>query len=59
VTPKKYIVRQPGRDDVEFDLTRDAVEHLINNPGYAQLYYDDELVMTKGFEPTDDKAAAA
>lgn len=47
-SPKKYIVRQMGREDHEFASSRDAVEHLISNPGVARLFADDELIMTKG-----------
>lgn len=47
--PLKYIVRQPGKQDQEFASTRDAVEHLVNHPGYAKLFADNELVMVKGF----------
>jgi hypothetical protein len=46
--PKKYIVRQMGREDYEFATSLDAVEHLISNPGVAKLFAGEELIMTKG-----------
>jgi hypothetical protein len=47
----KYIIRQAGRADREFDTSRDAVEHLVSHPGFAKLFCDGELVMMKGIPP--------
>lgn len=49
----KYTIRQTGKADREFLSSTDALRHLVTNPGYAKLFAGDELVMTKGFPPTD------
>lgn len=46
--PKKYIVRQHGSEDREFESSQAAVEHLVANPGVAKLFAGEELIMTKG-----------
>jgi hypothetical protein len=51
IVDTKYIIRQAGRADREFQTSRDAVEHLVSNPGHAKLFYDGELVMMKGIPP--------
>jgi len=43
-----YIIRQAGQADREFQTSRDAVKHLVTNPGHAKLFYDGKLVMMKG-----------
>lgn len=51
---KKYLVVQDGKATREFDTGKDAVEHMVDNPGYAKLYSPDgNLLMTKGFPPAD------
>lgn len=47
----KYIIRQPDRADREFTTGREAVEYLVSNPGYAKLFHENELLMTKGIPP--------
>lgn len=49
----KYSVREPGKEERVFTTSRDAIEHLVSHPGYAQLYANEELVMTKGISPTE------
>jgi hypothetical protein len=49
----KYIIRQNGKADREFEDSKDALRHLVTNPGHAKLFAGNELVMTKGFPPTD------
>lgn len=45
----KYIVRQPGKADREFNNSREAVQQMLKDPGYAEVFADNELVMSKGF----------
>jgi hypothetical protein len=47
----KYIIRQPDRADREFTTSQEAVEHLVSNSGFAKLFVDGQLVMTKGIPP--------
>ncbi len=46
-----YIVRQPGKADREFGTGIQAVQYLVDNPGYAKLFREEELLMTKGIPP--------
>jgi hypothetical protein len=48
---KKYVVRRLDRDDMEFDTSQQAVEYLVAHPGYANLFHDGQLAMTKGTPP--------
>ncbi len=51
---KKYTVIQNGKAAREFETGKDAVEHMVENPGYAKLFAPDgNLLMTKGFPPAD------
>jgi hypothetical protein len=47
----KYIIRQPNRADREFETSQGAIEYMVTNPGYADLFHGDELVMSKGIPP--------
>lgn len=48
----KYIVRQQGQNDEEFDESTRAVQYLVANRGFMELLVEDggaiELLMTKG-----------
>lgn len=46
-----YKVVRPGGVEREFTTSRAAVEHLVENPGFAELYGPDGLIMTQGFPP--------
>jgi hypothetical protein len=53
---QKYTVIQPGKAAREFDKGEDAVKHLVEHPGYAQLFAPDgNLLMTKG-DPHENAA---
>lgn len=47
----KYTIKRPEEPDREFSTSQEALEYLLDNPGYAQLYHHDELLMTKGIPP--------
>ena len=47
----KYTIKRPDESDREFSTSQEAVEFLLENPGYAQLYHCDELLMSKGIPP--------
>ena len=50
--PKKYVVVVPGRNPCEFEDSKQAIEHLVSNPGYAKVYGPDgSLLFTKGTPP--------
>ncbi len=50
----KYIIRQQDKADREFDTGQQAVEYLVANPGYAKLFCNEVLIMTKGIPPQLD-----
>jgi hypothetical protein len=47
----KYIIRQPDKADREFGTSQEALAYFVRNPGFAKLYHEGELLMTKGFSP--------
>lgn len=58
MTPKpesqKYTVVQPGKAVHQFESGEDAVRHLLDHPGFAQLFGPDGiLLMTKGRHDQD------
>lgn len=49
--PRRYLIRQPGKDDQEFSSVHQVVKHLVDNPGFAAVYADGQVLMTKGMPP--------
>lgn len=46
-----YKVVRPGEEEQGFRTSREAVEHLVLNPGFAELHGPDGLIMTQGTNP--------